>query len=430
VRFAVSREVSTPFAWGIWKPVVVLPAEAEQWSEEQARSVLLHELAHIARWDYPLHLLVEIVSAFYWPNPLVRLAARRRAMERERACDDCALRQGVPSRVYASHLLHIARLQVRQGALAGATTMAGEHGLFERIKSVTDEKVKHAALHGDTLTAALIIVLLLVFPFGTLDLLGKSREIPSTDPLVQALESNADPLVRQRAAWWLGEHEARGAVMPIVSALGDESHHVRLTAAWALGEIKDRKTITPLIKALEDPHPLVREMAVLALGEIEHPSAVPVLSKTFDRDTELRGAVIWALGEIRGEEAKKARAGAFKIWGRAPWENDQVWAGELIRGPLVKREGGRYKAEEESMDYTEDLPTLLARLRDGSDDTRRKAAFNCGVLGIRDRYESMEDVETVVDALLKALCDPVPEVRAMAIWSLDEINPSRSRRLK
>jgi hypothetical protein len=51
-------------------------------------------------------------------------------------------------------------------------------------------------------------------------------------------------------------------------------------------------------------------------------------------------------------------------------------------------------------------------------------------LGIGDRYESLAEVERAVDGLLDALRDPVGEVRARAIWSLDEINPSRSKTIR
>ncbi len=439
VRIVTCVEASTPFSWGIWNPAVIFPAAAKEWPLERKRSVLLHELAHIARWDYVVHLLVEIVRALYWPNPLVRLAARRSAMERERACDDFALRHGTPSAEYADHLLHIARLQVEQCVPVGAVTMAGEPGLVERIKHVMNKTLNRSPLHPGIMMLAAVLAITVVLPLATLDVLGakqgmsstsdlvetqrsdddpKDRQrwkIPSTSDLIETLRSDDDPKVRQRAAWWLGEHETDRGVRPLIEGLSDESAGVRLVSAWALGEIKDEDSIDPLIDTLEDDDDqLVREMAALALGEIEDPSAVEPLVDAFEKEEDLRAAVVWALGEIenRGSrKARRARSRAFNEMDEEPWDNEQVWTGTLPR--RVKK-------------VSEDVTGLIEELSSNNAQTRRKAALNLGVLGMRDDLETGRSVEKVVDALIVALSDPVPEVRAAAVWSLDEINPSRS----
>ena len=49
VRVALSRELAVPVSWGLFRPVVLLPAAARRWDPERRRVVLRHEMAHVRR---------------------------------------------------------------------------------------------------------------------------------------------------------------------------------------------------------------------------------------------------------------------------------------------------------------------------------------------------------------------------------------------
>jgi HEAT repeat protein len=247
---------------------------------------------------------------------------------------------------------------------------------------------------------ALVTVFPDVLPKPIAELLGAVQEHDAVARRVRELQGD-DAVARRYAAWALGELEDTRGVRPLIEALKDGNADVRLVAAWALGEIKDYMAIPPLIALLEDDDPLVREMAVLSLGEIEHPAAVEPLSEAYGREVGLREPVIWALGEIGGGEAEAERVAIFAAWGRGSWENDEVWTGRLGSTEASALEG--------------DLNALLAALSEDDPRMRRSAAEYLGCWGD----------ERAVEGLLDALRDPEPSVRAMAVWALDEINPSR-----
>ncbi len=94
VRFLRTDASTMPMAWGIFRPSVLMPADADTWPAGRLRVVLLHELAHVKRRDCLTHLVAQIACAAYWFNPLAWMAVRRLRTERERACDDLVLAAG------------------------------------------------------------------------------------------------------------------------------------------------------------------------------------------------------------------------------------------------------------------------------------------------------------------------------------------------
>jgi len=154
-----------PMTWGVVRPKVLLPEEAEQWPAERRSVVLLHELAHAQRGDYLTHLIARLICALYWFNPLVWLAARRMVTERERACDDIVLRHGAEPADYAEQVLEISA-GLASGWLAGSAgvAMARPSNLESRLRAILDASRNRAALTRAALIAALVLLAILLVP--------------------------------------------------------------------------------------------------------------------------------------------------------------------------------------------------------------------------------------------------------------------------
>jgi hypothetical protein len=137
VRLWQSLDDVMPLTWGWWRPVVLLPAQAAHWPAQRRRVVLLHELAHVKRWDCLTQTVARIVRALYWINPLVWLATRRMCLERERACDDLVLNGGCKASDYASQLVEIAQTY-RHIPQVAAIAMARSPQIKGRIAAIVD----------------------------------------------------------------------------------------------------------------------------------------------------------------------------------------------------------------------------------------------------------------------------------------------------
>ena len=159
-------QVEMPLTWGIIRPQVLIPADAENWSTDQQRSVLLHELAHVQRWDWLTQTVSHISCAMYWFNPLVWVADRRMRLERERACDDHVLTNGCRATDYASHLLEIARTSRTPVFAARAAVALAQSSWIEKRLSVilapdrNRRPVTKMAVTVSVLTVACLVLLI------------------------------------------------------------------------------------------------------------------------------------------------------------------------------------------------------------------------------------------------------------------------------
>jgi beta-lactamase regulating signal transducer with metallopeptidase domain len=138
VRLLQSREENVPAALGTIRPAIVVPAVADTWERERQRAVLLHEMAHVARYDCLTQMLALAACALYWFHPAMWYAARRLRVERELACDDKVIACGTDGRDYAGHLLEIAYSVGGDRAPALAVGMARRTQLEGRMLAAID----------------------------------------------------------------------------------------------------------------------------------------------------------------------------------------------------------------------------------------------------------------------------------------------------
>jgi bla regulator protein blaR1 len=109
VEILTSDRIHVPTALGFLRPAVIIPASLlDQLSSEELKHVLLHELAHLHRWDDWTNLVQIIVKALLFFHPAVWWIEERISLEREMACDDAVLAETSNPRAYAACLATLA----------------------------------------------------------------------------------------------------------------------------------------------------------------------------------------------------------------------------------------------------------------------------------------------------------------------------------
>ncbi len=163
IELREATEVSVPVTWGIIKPVLLLPIEAQQWSEAKLEAALRHELAHVLHLDAMTRLGACFVSALYWPNLLVWLAVKAWRTAQEQAADDRVMEAGVSAEHYAFQLLEAARLvQSSRLQMAPVLAMAQPSTLETRLCAIMDESRNRRAPQRQAVMAGAGVGLLLL----------------------------------------------------------------------------------------------------------------------------------------------------------------------------------------------------------------------------------------------------------------------------
>ena len=161
IKLCESLYASVPFITGIVKPAIFIPAGMlSNMSASMVEAVFVHELNHIRRHDFLVNLIQIFAESLLFFNPFIWKISKIIRAERELACDENTLNQGVVSLEYAKSITWFHdRFEERTGLLHPALTGNGNN-LLTRIKKIlkpTQMKTKPSE--------KIIVSVILVFAF-------------------------------------------------------------------------------------------------------------------------------------------------------------------------------------------------------------------------------------------------------------------------
>ena len=202
VALLQSRRRVMPMTWGCRRPVVLLPASANMWTPDRLRVVLVHELAHVKRWDSLTQTLAVLVRAVYWFNPLAWLAVAQLRVEQERACDDVVLRTGTRAPDYAEHVLAVTAGLASPRFLSPVALAVGRAGRLERrLEWILDPARSRRPLTRGTAGLVIVAAASLLLPLASVRLQpAEAARVRFPSNPEQAAETPEDAQQLQRLA--------------------------------------------------------------------------------------------------------------------------------------------------------------------------------------------------------------------------------------
>jgi beta-lactamase regulating signal transducer with metallopeptidase domain/HEAT repeat protein len=427
-RLLQSSDAKMPFACGVLKPTIVLPAESESWSLDRRRAVLLHELAHVRRHDLLGHTLGRFVCAVYWFHPLVWTAAKRLRSESERACDDLALACGTRATDYAEHLLDIVTSVRGDATPLVALAMARRKEFEGRMLAILDPDLRRSTPSRKQ-SAALIATLALVsLTVAALSPVARQADaavvasapvraaVPAPIPALRDTPRSAP--MQAKAYPDSGERGVESTSMKISkqqtrSFVQSESRNTTTSTVQSVvqSQTSSQKALQAIAEAGANFGATIGMNAAAGVlqglskgvkgdkGEKSTDERATLLAKVLrtDSSASLRRIAAWGLQEYSDSPvAAEALASAVRRDSDAKVREMAAWA---------LGQGGQRAGTTEA---------LVAALKGDADEkVRATAAWALGNSGDRG----------AVDALTAALSDASPKVRSRAAWALGNVDP-------
>lgn len=377
VRLTMARTISSPVALGLSEICVPELALSELGAEQQ-RSMLAHELAHLARRDSLWLAGASLIERVFFFQPLNRLARRELETTAEYLSDEWAMRKTGSAVSLAKCLATVAEwIQASPLGVPVAGLAERRSLLVSRIARLLDGGLSPtpASLRGWAALATLVVIATVAAAPRV------SESSPPVPPLRNAERGSGGEATQDTAV-----------VNALIGRLKDENAGVRKAAAHSLGQLGDLRAVAPLITVLADSDAEVRATAIDALSNLEDPRAIgPIAGLLKDPVTDVRHEALNALSH---------------------WDQG-VPTGQVV----ALLDDPDADVRREAVNLLEHLNArsagaAIARLiHDPSSDVRQTVVQALGSLG----------VQSGAAAVTEALNDPDGDVREAALGALEDL---------
>jgi len=240
VYLRLSYETETPVAIGFRRPVILIPTElATANGLGGIETLVMHENAHLQRYDDWTNLLQRTIERLFWFNPLVWIVGRRIALEREIASDEAVVARTGQPKEYATSLWRLAReMRMPEHAVVAPGALLTRKQISIRIETLLSGRTAIPAL-GPLAALAIVgaAVLSIVAAASSApalqlpgpNLVSLASPAPTASDFVRTIVSPAAPPSPPAPVVSHAEPPSRPAAPPVAAAPAPRvSAHVRV----------------------------------------------------------------------------------------------------------------------------------------------------------------------------------------------------------
>ena len=199
-KLIISPYAQTPMLTGLFNPTIVLPHSLalQGDDDEQLKSILLHELTHMRRFDIAFKWLSLFACAIHWFNPLVWMLRRELDRICELSCDEAVISDmdTMARQSYGETLIAVASSEKVPLPILRTTMCSEKRALKERLSAIMRLKRRTKL----AIVVSVVIVFTIMFMAGTLGAGGRPDVSTSANEVQSEIERIADSYIEEMIA--------------------------------------------------------------------------------------------------------------------------------------------------------------------------------------------------------------------------------------
>jgi beta-lactamase regulating signal transducer with metallopeptidase domain len=256
IALAESALIHAPMAIGLWAPkVLVPPSLVAELSQDDWNQILLHEIAHLERYDDWSNFIQRLFLAFNPFNPFLWLVGRDLQVFRELVCDDWVVAGAARPKIYAQLLARLAVRDHPSPSLASGVSHCGRQ-LYQRVSRILasdcDRELKPSPM--TTLFVSLGLLAISVTGICLLPVITFPSSIRAEDPpsIPEDKSSQRSPATPPAQADQAGRPDPEIIALLKNSAQSDNDPYVREEAVVSLSSINTDQATEALLQILDE----------------------------------------------------------------------------------------------------------------------------------------------------------------------------------